>query len=130
MAARLWSGEIAILISELERLSKLSIYSLAMPPDKPKTVLADALLGIQKTPYGELKRDGEYLEYSVSGGDSRRFSNSEMKGYRTAFSAITSEFQSFGALQKQLEKPESVAPSSETEIYTFKLGVWQVHSTL
>jgi hypothetical protein len=54
IAARLWSGEIAIPISELERLSKLSIYSLAIPPDKPEAVLPDARLGIKRDPYSGL----------------------------------------------------------------------------
>jgi len=57
-AARLWSGEMAIPISELERLSKLSIYSLAIPPDKPETAWSDARLGI-KEESGGLMRAGE-----------------------------------------------------------------------
>ena len=130
IAARLWSGEMAIPISELERLSKLSVYSLSIPPDKPETVLSDAILGIKREPYGGLRRAGELQEYTVPGGDILRFSDSEMKGYRTAFSAIAEEFQSLGELRKQLERPETVAASLETEICTSKLGVWQVRSTL
>ena len=130
IAARLWSGEMAIPISELERLSKLSIYSLAIPPDKPESVLPDARLGIKREPYGGLRRDGEYQEYRVPGGDSRRFTDSEMKGYRAAFSIIAPEFESLGELRKQLEKPAKVVPSPEKEICTSQLGVWQVRSTL
>ncbi len=48
ISARLWSGEMAVPISELERLSKLSIYSLAIPPDKPETAWSDARLGIKE----------------------------------------------------------------------------------
>jgi hypothetical protein len=130
IAARLWSGEIAIPISELERLSKLSIYSLAIPPDKPETVLSDARLGIKRGDYDGLRREGEHQEYSVPGGESGRFTDSEMRGYRAAFSVIAPEFESLGVLRKQLEKPASVVPSTEKEICTSKLGVWQVRSTL
>ncbi len=130
IAARLWSGEMAIPISELERLSKLSIYSLAIPPDKPETVLPDDRLGIKREPYGGLRREGEYQEYHLAGGDSRRFTDSEMRGYRAAFSVIATEFESLGELRKQLEKPAAVVASPEKEICTSQLGVWQVSSTL
>jgi hypothetical protein len=130
IATRLWTGEMAIPISELERLSKLSIYSLAIPPDKPETVLSDARLGIKREPNSGLRRDGEHQEYNVPGGDFRRFTDSEMRGYRAAFSVIAPEFESLGILRKQLEKPASVVPSTEKEICTSKLGVWQVRSTL
>jgi hypothetical protein len=129
IAARLWSGEMAIPISELERLSKLSIYSLAIPPDKPETDLSDARLGIKRES-GGLRREGEHQEYNVPGGDFRRFTDSEMRGYRAAFNVIANEFESLGVLRKQLEKPAAVVPSPEKEICTSKLGVWQVHSTL
>lgn len=130
IAARLWSGEMAIPISELERLSKLSIYSLAIPPDKPETILSDARLGIKRDAYSGLKREGEHQEYNVPGGDFRHFTDSEMKGYRAAFSVIAPEFESLGELRKQLEKPDAVVPSPEKEICTSRIGVWQVRSTL
>jgi hypothetical protein len=131
IAARLWTGEMAIPISELERLSKLSIYSLAIPSDKPETVLSDARLGIKRESLGGgLMRDGERQEFNVPGGDFRRFTDSEMKGYRAAFSVIAPEFESLGVLRKQLEKPAAVVASPEKEICTSKLGVWQVRSTL
>ena len=47
-AARLPSGEMAVPNSEMERLSKLSIYSLAIPPDKSETAFSDARLGIKR----------------------------------------------------------------------------------
>jgi hypothetical protein len=53
-----------------------------------------------------------------------------MKGYRAAFSVIAPEFESLGELKKQLEKPATVVPSTEKEICTSQLGVWQVRSTL
>ena len=130
IATRLWTGEMAIPISELERLSKLSIYSLAILPDKPETDLSDARLGIKREALGGgLMRAGERQEYNVP-GDFRRFTDSEMRGYRAAFSVIAPEFESLGVLRKQLEKPSSVAASPEKEICTSKLGVWQVRSTL
>jgi hypothetical protein len=128
-SARLPSGEMAVPVSEMERLSKLSIHSLAIPPDKPEAVLSDARVGIKKES-GGLRRDGERQEYSVPGGESGRFTDSEMKGYRAAFSAIAPEFESLGELKKQLENPATVKPSPEKEICTSKLGVWQVNSTL
>jgi hypothetical protein len=130
IAARLYSGEMAIPVSELERLSKLSIHSLAVPQDEPEAVLSDTLLGIKRDAYSGLKRQGEHLEYSVPGGASGRFTDTEMKGYRAAFSLIANEFHSLVELRKQLEKPAAVIPSSEKEICTSQLGVWQVRSTL
>jgi hypothetical protein len=129
IAARLWSGEMAIPISELERLSKLSIYSLAIPPDKPEKDLPDARLGIKRESGGLMHGD-ELQNYNVPGADFRRFTGSEMRGYRAAFSVIADEFESLGALRKQLEKPAAVVASPEKEICTSKLGVWQVRSTL
>jgi hypothetical protein len=128
-AARLRSGEMAIPASELERVSKLSIYSLAVPPEGPETVLPDASLGIKRA-YGGLKRAGEAMEYSVPGGGLQRFGESEMKAYRAAFSAIAPEFESLGIIKKQLENPAIVTPSPEKEIVTSQIGVWQVRSTL
>ena len=62
-------------------------------------------------------------------GDFRHFTDSEMKGYRAAFSVIADEFESLAGLRKQLEKPAG-RPSPEKEICTSQLGVWQVRSTL
>jgi hypothetical protein len=130
VASRLPSGEMAIPVSELERLSKLSVHSLAVPPDQPERILPDARLGISRESRGGLKaHGGEHREYRVP-GDFSRFTESEMKGYRAAFSAIAEEFESLGELKKQLEKPATVVPTTEKEICTSKLGVWQVRSTL
>lgn len=127
---RLRSGILAITVSELERLSKLSIHSLAIPKDQSATVLSDARLGIKRSPYSGLMRDGEHQEYSVPGVDFLRFTETEMKGYRAAFSAIALEFESLGALKKQLKTPVAVVQSPEKEVCTSQLGVWQVRSTL
>lgn len=126
---RLKAGEMAVPVSELERLSKLSIHSLSIPSDNPEMTVPDAVMGIKRTPYSGLKREGEHLEYSV-GEDSRRFTESEINGYRAAFSAIAPEFQSLKELKQQLEKPETVVQSPEKEVCTSQIGVWQVRSTL
>jgi hypothetical protein len=129
IAARLWSGEMAIPISELERLSKLSIYSLAIPPDKSEADFSDPQLGIKHGWGGLTRQSGEPTDYSVP-GYSFRFTESEINGYRAAFGVIANEFQSLAELKKQLEKPATVVPSPEKEICTSQLGVWQVRSTL
>jgi hypothetical protein len=127
---RLRSGILGIAVSELERLSKLSIHSLAIPKEPSATVLSDARLGIKRSSYSGLMRDGEHQEYSVPGVDFLRFTETEMKGYRAAFSAIAQEFESVGKLKKQLKTPASVVQSPEKEVCTSQLGIWQVRSTL
>jgi hypothetical protein len=125
---RLRSGIMAISIAELERLSKHSIHPLAIPPDQPRPVLSDARLGIQREP-GGLKQNGESQEFSVP-GDFRRFTESEIKSYRAAFSSIASEFESLGELKKQLEKSVAVIPSRVNQIGISQSEVLQVRSTL
>ena len=126
---RLRSGIMAIPVCELERLAKLPIHSLVMPQEQPETVLPDSRLGIKRDRYycSWLIRDGEHQEYVVP-GDFRHYTETEIKGYRAAFSAIANEFESLTGLKKQLEKPAS--PSPEKDICTPQLGVWQLHSTL
>ena len=129
---RLRSGIMAIPVSELERLSKLPIHSLVMPQEKPETVLPDSRLGIKRDRYyySGLMWDGEPREYAVPGDIIRHFTETEIKGYRAAFSAIASEFESLSELKKQLEKSATVNASPEKEICNSQLGVWQVRSTL
>jgi len=129
---RLRSGIMAIPISELERFAKLPIHSLAMPQEKSETVLPDNRLGIKRDRYyyHGLMWDGEPREYAVPGDIVRHFTETEIKGYRAAFSAIASEFESLTELKKQLEKSATVSTSPEKEICTPQLGVWQVRSTL
>jgi hypothetical protein len=129
IASRLRSGEMAIPVSELEWLSNRSIQSLTIPNEESAVVLPDARLGITREPFHGLRREGEYLDYTVA-GDFRRFTETEINGYRAAFSAIAKEFESLGELKKQLEKSAMVMPAPETEIGTSALGVWQVRSTL
>ena len=45
-------------------------------------------------------------------------------------SAIAKEFDSLGKLKKQLKTPAAVVASTEKEVCTSQLGVWQVCSTL
>jgi hypothetical protein len=128
-SARLPLGEMAVPNSEMERLSKLSIHSLAIPPDKSETDFSDPQLGIKHGRGGLKRQGGEPTDYSVPGYPFR-FTESEIKGYRAAFGVIADEFQSLAELKKQLENPATVKPSPEKEICTSKLGVWQVNSTL
>ena len=53
-------------------------------------------------------RDGEQQEYVVP-GDFRHFTETEIKGYRAAFSAIADEFESLGGLKKAVGKTCAVA---------------------
>jgi hypothetical protein len=129
---RLRSGIMAIPVSELERLAKLPIHSLVMPQATPAAVLPDNRLGIKRDRYyySGLMWDGEPREYAVPGDIIRHFTETEIKGYRAAFSAIANEFESLTELKKQLEKSATVSTSPEKEICTPQLGVWQVRSTL
>jgi hypothetical protein len=128
-ATRLRSGEIAIPVGELERLAKRPVPSLPNSSAPPEA-WSDARLGITRDPFSGLKRQGEYTEYSVPGGDYGRFTETEMKGYRAAFSAIANEFASLGDLKKQLENPQAVRAAALTEISNPQLGLWQVQRTL
>ncbi|MGA9450099.1 MAG: hypothetical protein WBW41_02015 [Verrucomicrobiia bacterium] len=129
---RLRSGILAIPVSELERLAKLPIHSLVMPQATPAAVLPDSRLGIKRDRYyyHGLMWDGEPREYAVPGDIIRHFTETEIKGYRAAFSAIANEFEYLTELKKQLEKSATVSTSLEKEICTSRIGVWQVHSTL
>jgi len=125
-ATRLRSGEMAIPVNELERLSHLSINSLSVETESSQP--SEKVLGIKKS-YGGLKRQGEYVNLSVPGYE-LRFSESEINGYRAAFGAIANEYVSLTGLKDQLDKPNQVHASSEKEVCTSEIGVWQVRSTL
>ena len=128
-ATRLPSGAMAIPVNELERLIKSPLQPLTVPSDKPER-FSDARLGITRDQFGTMRRQGECMEYSVPGGDSGRFTETEMKGYRAAFSAIANDFESLGELKKQLENPQAVRAAALTEISNPQLGIWQVQRTL
>jgi hypothetical protein len=125
-AARLRSGEMAIPVDELERLSHLSVNSLTVETNAPKP--SESILGIKKE-WGGLSRKGEHVNLSVPGYP-LRFSQSEINAYRAAFGAIANEYVSLTGLKEQLDKPNRVHPSSEKEVCTSEIGVWQVRSTL
>jgi hypothetical protein len=125
-ATRLRSGEMAIPVSEVERLSRLSVNSLTVEAESSKP--SEKIFGIKKS-YGGLKREGEYVNLSVP-GYKLRFSESEINGYRAAFGAIANEYVSLTELKEQLDKPNQVHASSEREVCTSEIGVWQVRSTL
>lgn len=126
---RLRSGIMAIPISELERLAKVPIHSLVMPRTEPETILSDDRLGIKRDRYycSWMIRNGEHQEYKVP-GDCRHFTETEIKGYRAAFSAIANDLESVTGLKKQLAN--AAAPAPEKEIGVSQHGIWQVHSTL
>jgi hypothetical protein len=125
-AARLHSGEMAVPIDEVERLSHSSVNSLTVETNTPKP--SESILGIKKE-WGGLSRKGEHVNLTVPGYP-LRFSQSEINAYRAAFGAIANEYVSLTGLKEQLDKPNHVHPSSEKEVCTSEIGVWQVRSTL
>lgn len=125
-AARLRSGEMAIPVYEMERLSRLSVNSLTVDT---KTAEPDEnVFGIGKE-WGGLKRKGGRANFTVPDYFSR-FTESEINGYRAAFGAIANEYASLTGLKEQLDKPNQIRASSEKEVCTSEIGVWQVRSTL
>src|SRR2546423_1657703 len=88
-STRLRSGEMAIPESELERLARSPVSTLALPSHVQETDLPDDRLGIART-FGGLRRNGERIAYSVAGG-AARFTGREIQGYRAAFGAIAPE---------------------------------------
>lgn len=126
-AARLHSGEMAIPVSEVERLSRSSINSLSIEEDTEKP--SESILGIKSEWGGLTRKGGERAHFTIA--DYRmRFTESEINGYRAAFGAIASEYVSLTGLKQQLEKPNHVHASPEKEVCTSEIGVWQVRSTL
>jgi hypothetical protein len=125
-AARLRSGEMAIPVDEAERLSHLSVNSLNLETDASKP--SEKVFGI-KEEWGGLSRKGEQVNLTVPDYP-LRFSQSEVNAYRAAFGAIANEYVSLTGLKEQLDKPNHVHSSSEKEVCTSEIGVWQVRSTL
>ena len=126
-AARVRSGEIAVPISELERLLHRPI-NVADVANRETPLLPDRRLGIEKRWSGLKRLDGGMANYTVPGYFAR-FTESEIQGYRAAFSAIAPEFESLMELKKQLDTPSVVVPSSVKEI-TAEGNRWQMRSTL
>ena len=123
---RLRSGEMAVAISELERLTRESADKLTVPSKGWQPKPSDQQLGIKWSP--GLKRNGQSSpSYEVPnhvGG----LTEGEIESYRSAFGAIAGEFESLTDLKSQLGKSGS-APS-EKEIETPQIGRWLVRSRL
>jgi hypothetical protein len=94
-------GEIAIPISELERLLGIPA-SKFVEPQLQKTNLSDSRLGVEKY-QGVLKRNGESSEYSVP-NHSGHFGAHEIESYRAAFSTIAEQLDSIISLKEHLDK--------------------------
>jgi hypothetical protein len=113
-------GEIAIPISELERL-------LGCPASKfvesrlQKTNLSDSRLGVEKY-QGGLKRNGESIEYTVP-NHSGHFGAQEIESYRAAFSTIADQLDSIISLKEHLDKLSDWHPEPGV-VY----GRWQICS--
>jgi hypothetical protein len=108
-STRLRSGEMAIPESELERLARSPVSTLAIPSHAQETDLPDDRLGIERT-FGGLRRDGERIAYSVAGG-AARLTETEIKGYRAAFGAIASEVESATEVRKHVNV-EAIVPDN------------------
>src|SRR5205823_10663845 len=102
-SARARSGEMMIPESELERLARSPVNTLAVPNQDREATPSDERLGI-KWKYGAFTANGERFSYTVPAFD-RSFTESEIKGYRAAFGAIAGELESVTALKMQLDKP-------------------------
>lgn len=127
-AARLRSGEMAIPVNEVERLSRLSINSLAVESEAAEP--DESVLGIQRERGITLTRKGGEKANLTVPDYFARFTESEINGYRAAFGAIGNEYVSLKELKEQLDKPNQIRASKEKEVCTSEIGVWQVRSTL
>src|SRR5689334_1575711 len=65
-SARARSGEMMIPESELERLARSPVNTLAVPSPVQETELPDDRLGIERT-FGGIRLNGERISYSVAG---------------------------------------------------------------
>ena len=127
-STRLRSGEMAIPESELERLARSPVSTLALPSHVQETDLPDDRLGIERT-FGGLRRNGERIAYSVAGG-AARFTETEIKGYRAAFGAIASELESATGLREQLKDASGLSDFAEAEIESPQIGRWEIRAKL
>ena len=83
--ARLRSGEMAILETELERMLRAPASKFLVPQNQ-ETNWPDSRLGIEKHS-GGLKRNGESIEYSVPNHPGQ-FTESEINSYRAVLGSI------------------------------------------
>ena len=123
---RLRSGEMAVAASELERLARTPMNTLAVPLEVRQSKPSDKQLGIEWSP--GLKRNGQSLSSYEVPNYVGTFSANEIESYRAAFGAIAGEFESLTDLKSQLNKSGSTP--SEKEIETPQIGRWLVRSRL
>jgi hypothetical protein len=123
---RLRSGEMAVAASELERLARKPMNTLAVPAEDRQPKPSDKQLGIEWSP--GLKRNGQSEECYKVPNHVGSFTASEIESYRAAFGAIAGEFKSLTDLKNQLNKSGSTP--SEKEIETPQIGRWLVRSRL
>ena len=126
-ASRLPFGIIGVPISEVERLSNSRIDSALIPAERPHTVPSDNILGIAKDSRPTLARKGELLDYVVP-DHFRRFTESEIQGYRAAFGSIWEEYFELNRIRKQLDN--GLVISSKTQDSGLELDGWKIRSTL
>ncbi len=125
-AVRLRSGEMAVAASELERLARTSMNTLAVPTQDRRSNRSDKQLGIEWS--AGLKRNGQSLSSYEVPNYVGSFNASEVESYRAAFGAIAGEFESLSDLKRQLDKSGSTP--SEKEIETPEIGRLLVRSRL
>lgn len=113
-------GEIAIPISELERLLGIPANEF-VAPQLQEANLSDSRLGVEKYQDG-LKRNGESIEYSVP-NHSGHFGAREIESYRAAFSTIADQLDSIISLKEHLDKVNDWHPEPGV-VY----GRWQICS--
>jgi hypothetical protein len=123
---RLRSGEMAVAASELERLARTPMNTLAVPAEYRQPKPSDKQLGIEWSP--GLKRNGQSLSSYEVPNYVGSFTANEIESYRAAFGAIAGEFESLTDLKSQLNKSGSTP--SEKEIETPQIGRWLVRSRL
>ena len=123
-AVRARSGEMLILVSELERLAGVRV---TVPSSDGGSILSDECLGIERR-HGGVKRDGQVvLPYKV--GD-RRLSEDEISGYRAASNAIAEQLNHAKELNRQLSVNGQLPDSCDFEVSMSETERWEVRSAL
>ena len=125
-AVRARSGEMKISESELEQFAGHTVDTPSA--QESTTLLPDERLGIERA-FGGLKANGERRGYKVAGYDGR-FTEGEINGYRTAFSAIAGQVEYIKELNQQLRRANQLPQSRDFEINTPQVGHWKICSAL
>jgi len=124
-AVRSRSGEMMILVSELERWAGGHI---AAQSDKAGSIRPDECLEIERRLTGGLKRGGQImLPYRVAGCS---FSEDEMNGYCAASSAIAAQLNYAKELNQQLSGSGQLPESCDFEVSMSETERWEVRSAL